>query len=63
MKNLKSLFENLIISLGLYFFLTLPHITKLIFNIGVFYPLWLIIILGVGSTIVGNIITYKFFKK
>ena len=66
---MKKLFLSLLMSLGIYFLLTLPHsIAMYTMNIitgsysGYFYPLWLILSISLISGILGNIITKKLEK-
>ncbi len=66
---MRKLFLSLIMSLGIYFILTLPHfIATLTMDhktgdyYGFIYPLWLIFVISLISGILGNIITKKLEK-
>ena len=52
----------IILACGYYCLFTLPNITKIIFNIGFGYTLWINIFLGIISGILANITLYKLRK-
>lgn len=45
----------IIINAGLYSLLTLPHITKMLFDKGIAYPFWLVGIIAIGIPIISTI--------
>ena len=66
---MRKLFLSIIMSLGIYFILTLPHLISM-YTIdiktgdyyGYVYPLWLIFVISLISGILGNIIVSKLEK-
>ena len=66
---MKKLFLSLLITFGIYFILTLPHLISM-YTIdiktgdyyGYVYPLWLILTISLISAILGNIIVSKLEK-
>ncbi len=66
---MKKVFLSLLLTLGIYFILTLPHfIATLTMDYktgdyyGFIYPLWLIFVISLISGILGNIIVSKLEK-
>ncbi len=66
---MKKVFLSLLLTLGIYFILTLPHLISMhTIDIktgdyyGYVYPLWLILSISLISCILGNIITKKLEK-
>ena len=53
--NINSLLYTILITAFIYVVITLPHILFIIS-----YPLWVLILLGVMSAIISNIIVIKF---
>jgi hypothetical protein len=51
------------ITITLYFVLTLPFISFILFGFGFNYPLWLLLVCSFISIISSPIIYNKFFKK
>ena len=66
---MKKVFLSLLLTLGIYFILTLPHFIAMYTMdyktgdyYGYFYPLWLIFVISLISAILGNIIVSKLVK-
>lgn len=66
---MKKVFLSLLLTLGIYFILTLPHLISMYTMdyktgdyYGFIYPLWLIFVISLISGILGNIIVSKLEK-
>ena len=62
MKSIDTISTLIILTVGYYCILTLPYITYIIFNFGIKYPMWLIIIMGIISAFLANITLNKLEK-
>ncbi len=63
MENLNRIFLTLLNTVGVFFFLTIPHILKMTFNIGFAYPMFLILICSFLSIVGANLLTRWELKK
>lgn len=57
MDKLTEFYLFILNSIGIYCFLTLPFLTYILFNFGIIYPMWLIMICSVTSPILSNFLT------
>jgi hypothetical protein len=63
MKVLTNLCRRILFSLFIYCVLTLPMITKLLFDFGIMYPMWLIGTIAGASAVISYIICGHYFEK
>jgi hypothetical protein len=63
MEALVKIFRRILFSLGIYCVLTLPMITKLLFDFGLVYPMWLIGTIAGASAVISYIICGHYFEK
>ena len=66
---MKNLIQSITMTVGVYFILTIPHIVAMLtmdidtgHYYGLRYPLWLILLISVVSSVIGNLIVTKLEK-
>lgn len=63
MDNKTKLYLTVVVSMAIYFLLTLPMNIENGEYMGIIYPQWLCIVIGLISTIFGNITTKHIIKQ